>query len=271
MSMPRVGSKQSSVLKPDAIQRAMTTFCMLPPLRRRTSAAARVSICSFATAPSTRRRSSAIGIGPQLRNPPKAASATFSCTERCGRSETSRLAGTRTRPARIASAGCRSFSRRPSAHTSPPLARRTPAMQSNNSSCPCPSSAVTPSTSPRSTRKETPRSAWPWARPRTSSAGIRVRSSGAASRRIGATTDLATSGPSIRLTMVSSAPLVAVTPTVTPSRNTVARSQRAATSARRWEMKITLEPRCRQLRTAEKTRSDRSAGSAAVISSSIRI
>ena len=51
-------------MNPAAIQRAMTTFCMLPPLSRLTSAAARVSICSFRTAMSTRRLSSPIANGP---------------------------------------------------------------------------------------------------------------------------------------------------------------------------------------------------------------
>ena len=44
--MPRVGSKQSIVRTPPATQRAMVTFCWLPPERRRTSPWARVSICS---------------------------------------------------------------------------------------------------------------------------------------------------------------------------------------------------------------------------------
>ena len=43
--MPRVGSKQSSVLKPLASHRAITTFCWLPPLSRLSSDPARVSIC----------------------------------------------------------------------------------------------------------------------------------------------------------------------------------------------------------------------------------
>ena len=44
--MPRVGSKQSIVRTPPATQRAIVTFCWLPPDRRRTSPWARVSICS---------------------------------------------------------------------------------------------------------------------------------------------------------------------------------------------------------------------------------
>src|SRR3972149_4247049 len=35
MSMPRVGSKHSNVLTPPATQRAMGTFCWLPPEHRR--------------------------------------------------------------------------------------------------------------------------------------------------------------------------------------------------------------------------------------------
>ena len=45
-TMPRVGSKQSSVRASAAIQRAIVTFCWLPPDRRCTSRCARVSICS---------------------------------------------------------------------------------------------------------------------------------------------------------------------------------------------------------------------------------
>ena len=48
--MPRVGSKHSIVCTPPATQRAIVTFCWLPPDRRRTSPAARESICSLATA-----------------------------------------------------------------------------------------------------------------------------------------------------------------------------------------------------------------------------
>ena len=47
--MPRVGSKQSIVCTPPATQRAIVTFCWLPPDRRRTSAPARASIWSVST------------------------------------------------------------------------------------------------------------------------------------------------------------------------------------------------------------------------------
>ena len=75
--------------------------------------------------------------------------------------------------------------------------------------------------------------------------------------------------PSIRRTIRSSAPgAMSTTPTVSPSRSTVARSHRAEISMRRWEMKITERPLSRCRPTTSSTLSVRSAGSAAVISSS---
>ena len=66
--MPRVGSKQSIVWTPPATQRAIVTFCWLPPDSRRTSPPARASICSRrdrARRPSSARRPRSIG--PQRR------------------------------------------------------------------------------------------------------------------------------------------------------------------------------------------------------------
>ena len=60
MSIPRVGSKQSIVWTPPATHRAMVTFCWLPPDSWRTSDAARVSIWSRSTAALTRVPSAAI-------------------------------------------------------------------------------------------------------------------------------------------------------------------------------------------------------------------
>ena len=59
-------------------------------------------------------------------------------------------------------------------------------------------------------------------------------------------------------------------PTFTPSRRIVARSHVSITSRRRCVMKRTLRPRSRQSRMTAKTRSARSDGSAAVISSRMR-
>src|SRR6478736_1539735 len=56
MSMPRVGSKQSSVRTPPATHRAIVTFCWLPPDSRRTSAPARASIWRRETEASAVRR-----------------------------------------------------------------------------------------------------------------------------------------------------------------------------------------------------------------------
>ncbi len=94
MSMPRVGSKQSSVRTPPATQRAIVTFCWFPPDSRRTSAAARVSIWSCSVALATRRPSSATRIGPHDRIAAENGSAMFSRTERCMRSASARSAGT---------------------------------------------------------------------------------------------------------------------------------------------------------------------------------
>ena len=101
--MPRVGSKQSRVWNPLASQRAIVTFCWLPPESRRTWRWARVSIESASIAPCTRLRSSRMPTGPQRRALLKRGAAMFSAIERCGRSAWSLSAGTSTTPARIAS------------------------------------------------------------------------------------------------------------------------------------------------------------------------
>ena len=81
----------------------------------------------------------------------------------------------------------------------------------------------------------------------------------------------ATIWPSISSTIRLSEPSVtSTTPTVSPSRSTVARSQTAAISIIRWEMKMIERSPPFWLPTTARTRSVRFAGSAAVISSSIR-
>ena len=77
--------------------------------------------------------------------------------------------------------------------------------------------------------------------------------------------------PSISSTICSSTPgAMSTTPTVSPSRSTVARSQSAEISTKRCEMKMTERPALLWRRTTSSTRSARLAGSAAVISSSSR-
>ena len=92
--MPRVGSKQRMVRAPVAIQRAIVTFCWLPPERRCTSRWARVSICSRSMAPSTRGLSRRLSIGPQARGRALKGRAMFSRTERCIRRASVRSPGT---------------------------------------------------------------------------------------------------------------------------------------------------------------------------------
>ena len=75
--------------------------------------------------------------------------------------------------------------------------------------------------------------------------------------------------PSISSTIFSSAPgAISTTPTVSPSRSTVARWQSAEISSSRCEMKMTDRPVWLCRRTTSMTLSARFAGSAAVISSS---
>ena len=93
--MPRVGSKQSIVRTPPATQRAIVTFCWLPPDSRRTSPWARVSIWSVSMAPVDRLRSSAAcRSGPSARSAAVNGSAMFSRTERCISRASARSAGT---------------------------------------------------------------------------------------------------------------------------------------------------------------------------------
>ena len=142
---------------------------------------------------------------------------------------------------------------------------------SNSSSWPWPSRATTPRTSPGYRSNDTSCSLVPAVRPRA-----RIRGGASAVRSLAAVRSAtagmsATACPSISSTIRSSEPWVtSTTPTVTPSRSTVARSQTAAISIMRWEMKMTDRSPPRRRPTTSRTRSVRFAGRAAVISSSIR-
>ncbi len=174
----------------------------------------------------------------------------------------------------MASAGWRNDTATSSTSSWPVRGRSEPARMSNSSSWPWPSSATTPSTSPAYRSNDTSASLVPRARPCARIRGVVAlaspwvdgtappvaRAAGACGR-----------SPSMSLTIRSSDPSsTSTTPTVSPSRSTVARSHTAAISIIRCEMKITdwREPRRRPMTSS--TRSVRSAGSAAVISSSIR-
>ena len=198
-------------------------------------------------------------------------SATFSRIERCIRRASARSAGTYTTPALMASAGCRNETGAPLTRTSPESGRRAPARMSNSSSWPCPSRAATPRTSPARSSKETSCSRPPTASSRAASRGV-VAAIGAPppARAAICASDLAARSPSMRATIRSSEPsLMSTTPTVAPSRRTVARSHTAAISMSRWEMKMMQRSDPRWFPMTCRTRSVRSAGSAAVISSSI--
>ena len=165
----------------------------------------------------------------------------FSRTERCISSASARSAATYTRPARIASAGmAEAETGLPSTATSPLVGRSAPARMSNNSSWPWPSSATTPSDLARVELEG-----------RVAAAACRRSGSRALdARRLLA--PLAASRP--RAALRSSADdlaehqlddpvlgpaVTSTTPTVSPLRRTVARSQIAAISIMRCEMKMT--------------------------------
>ncbi len=140
---------------------------------------------------------------------------------------------------------------------------------SKSVSCPCPSRATSPSTSPGATRRATRRRAGARrrrSRPRGSAAG-RLPAPSSASRTSSRTTVAAS--PSMADTICASPPSPGTNDaTSRPSRSTVHMSQWARTSARRWEMKSTDRLRSFHRCITAKTRSERSGGRAAVISSS---
>ena len=163
--------------------------------------------------------------------------------------------------------------RRPS--SSPPAGRSEPARTSNSSSWPWPSSATTPRTSPGTEVERDVARAWCRARRfaradarRAAVGGRRRRAGVGAPRAVTVLRDVARA--SARRSGPRSPRSTSTTPTVSPSRRTVARSQTAAISMRRCEMKMTERPMPRWRPTTSSTRSVRSAGSAAVISSSSR-
>ena len=195
----------------------------------------------------------------------------FSRTERCGSSARSRSAGTSTSPARIASYGCRALSARPPMRIWPESGVSSPESTSNSSSWPCPSSAAMPRISPERSVNETSCTC-PADRDSTSSAAGPSAAEGrtvSASRSIASPAARAASGPSMYSTIRSSPPSWGtIVATAVPSRRIVARSQVAITSFSRCVMKRTERPCSRRSDITAKTRSARSDGSAAVISSS---
>ncbi len=101
-------------------------------------------------------------------------------------------------------------------------------------------------------------------------AGAAALSGGAAASSWATITSRA-AGPSMYSTICSSPPTVGISvPTSRPSRRTVARSHTAMTSASRWVMNSTERPCSFHSRMTPNTRSARSEGRAAVISSRSR-
>ena len=270
--MPRVGSKHSMVCTPPATQRAIVTFCWLPPDRRRTSPRARESICSLRDRGVDLRR-----LSPEVDRAPAPEPAPTTAA-RCSRGPSAASAAprrgrrprTRDRPGSRRRGGGRTTGE-PSTSSSPPLGRAAPARMSNSSSWPWPSSAATPEDLARIEVERDVLELRPLARGRARPGGA-WRWPPAAGPSCGSETagGWSTIPPSISSTIRSSEPSVtSTTPTVSPSRSTVARSQMAAISIIRWEMKMMDRSPPFWRPTTDRTRSVRFAGSAAVISSSI--
>ena len=109
---------------------------------------ARVSICKLETASSTRTSSSLELITPHFEIPLNLVNAKFSLIDRCGIRADLRSPGTYEMPNLIASVGWLKVTFSPLIKISPESGLLWPAKISNNKSCPCPSRAATPSTSP---------------------------------------------------------------------------------------------------------------------------
>ena len=204
----------------------------------------------------------------------------FSATERCGRSACSRSAGTSTTPARIASYG---MPRAQLAAVDEQPARRVAAAarRARRRARPVPEPRARRSRGSRRAARRTrrPSTAPPTPRPSTASAARSPATTDALARgralvggrlrpRLGLRRprDRASSS-----TICSSPPSEGTrVPTSLPSRRIVARSQIAITSRRRCVMKSAERSRSFCRRITSKTRSARSDGSAAVISSRIR-
>ena len=237
--MPRVGSKQSIVCTPPATQRAIVTFCWLPPDSRRTSLPARASIWSVSTAEFTMRSLAKVNPGPSARCARRSAG-------QCSRARSAASAGplpdpprrTRARPDGVGrDGGSWPACRRP---RSAALWRWAPERMSNSSSWPWPSRATTPSTSPgKSSNVDVVQS-------RRCSACAHSRR-GVTSRRRWQRAASRARAAQARRSRPASAPRSVLRtgrrhrprPTVSPSRRTVARSQSAAISIMRCEMKMT--------------------------------
>ena len=150
------GRSRGCVRASAAIQRAIVTFCWLPPERRCTSRWARVSICSRSMAAPTRAPSRRRSIGPQAARRALKGSAMFSRTERCISRPSARSPGTSAMPARDGVGGVGEV--RPGGRR-PRWCRRRggsePERAAKSSSWPWPSRATMPTTSPSRSSKET--------------------------------------------------------------------------------------------------------------------
>ncbi|CAB4335136.1 unannotated protein [freshwater metagenome] len=166
--------------------------------------------------------------------------AKFSRIERCDISADLRSPGTNEIPKSIASAGWLKETFFPLTKISPESGFASPANISKSKSCPWPSRAATPRTSPLRISKETSVKFFP---PEMFFTSTRVVAESKFDLLLCLALATLFFSPSIAVTILSSLPLDAVkVSTSIPSRKTVARSQMVSISANRWEMKITDLP-----------------------------
>ena len=219
----------------------MVTFCWLPPESWRTSDAARVSIWSRLIAALTFVRSAPIAIGPHDRTPAMYGRATFSRIDRCISSPSARSAGTYTSPALMASrrmperdgsAIDLEFAPVGSARAGEDVEQLILALALEGGDAEDLAGAQVERDVVESAADAQVANGEPWRRRLDRVTGSR------AGRHLAPRT-YPTRSPSMSSTIRSSEPsLMSTTPTVAPSRRTVARSQTAAISISRWEMKM---------------------------------
>ena len=251
---------------------AITIFCWLPP----ENAPARVHSARRSIPMRTKTRSTAADSAAPSISRPRRKRSTIGIDTLClplscrNRPSVLRSSGTRLMPicARTASAGDCSTIGRPSTRSVPPCTSAIPKQARNSSSWPMPCRPATPRISPAFNENVPRLSLAPACRsvaPSTS-----PPRAGGVLRRVGKA--CASSRPAIiAMTWASSNAATGPVAMCLPLRSTVTVSQKARTSGRRCEMKITVTPRPRSVPIKSPSQSTSRPDSVEVDSSSSRI
>ena len=259
--MPRVGSKHSIVRTPPATQRAIVTFCWLPPERRWTSRrrAPRSAACSTAL-PTMPLSLPQADRAPVAHRAPKKAGDVLA--DRALHEERLSAVGRD-----VDKAGADRVGRMAEQTGLPSTVNVPPAGRSAPAAC----RTARPGPGPRAPRRRAPRPGRGRMSRRAAAAALRLRDADARRpgsarrpprcRRARALPGPRRSSPSISSTIRFSDPAAtSTTPTVSPLRSTVARSQMRAISIMRCEMKMTDRPRAGGERPRARARSGSPAG-----------